>query len=415
MPGRQRFSGALFYATAAAAPGPGKCMRPPLRLEPDSGVALIVVLLLIAILSIAVSGFVYDVRINSALIRNHQDRLRARYVAKAGVNAARGLLKHSSPFDSQRSSFQNQFIQLFHCECYSGGAMADLGMTEEQAEEQESTYFGRANCGSWSMDISYPIGEDLLHLKITDEQARLNLNALVKRSMNPEDDGADENPVFRHVLYELFSLRLRQMNIEHTEADVDAILDVMRDWMDHGTVAGKFDSDDNDYYEDGDRIYSNKNGPMDTVSEIKMNPFIRDELYYAVKDLVTVYPYDAGKQSFIPNVNFHLAGQEVLFALFRGATYEGDRPAYGEEDVMATVTEMIQKGISEEGQLIDRQVPPEFRNAQALLLRPNVPQPRFYRVVSSGITESGIIHTIETVIRVNPAESRLTLIYWRDE
>lgn len=390
----------------------------PRALPPDAGVALIVVLLLVAILSIAVSGFVYDVRINSVLTRNNQDKLQARYVAKAGVNAAKGLLRHSSPFDGNRTNFQNEFINLFHCECYSGGEMASLGFTEEQEEDQEESLFGRFNCGAWSLDINYPIGDNLLNLRLIDEQSRLNLNALVRKGSNPEEDGVRENILFRPVLFELFSLRLRQLNIEHTEDDINAILDTLGDWMDYGTMDGSFDNDDIEYFEDGDRIYSNKNGPLDTVSEIKMIPFVTDEVYHAIKDLVTVYPYNFKKKRFLPRVNVTLAGQEVLYALFRGSSYENDRPTRTEEEVMSIVQGMIQEGFGEDGKLEKREVPSEFQTAMnntKFAITGGAHRSRFYRVQSSGITPGGIIHTIETVIRVNPGESELVMLYWRED
>ncbi len=387
------------------------------REPPDAGVALIVVLLLVAILSIAVSEFLYEVRINAVLTRNYQDRLQARYVAKAGVNAARGLLRHAAPFDQRyRGNFQNQFINLFHCEGISQASGATPDLTEDQVDEQEEESWTRLNYGAWSMDISYPIAESLLNLRITDEQARLNLNALVRRGINPDDDGARENPLFRPVLFELLRGRLQQLNMEYTDDEINAILDFLADWLDYGTVDGSFDSDLNQYYEDGDRVYSNKNGPMDTVSELRMIPFVTDQLYHAVKDLVTVYPWNEGEGTFSPRVNMHLAGQEVLFALLRGATYKDGQPSYSEEEVMAMVKAMIEQGISEQGFLKDRRVPREIRNeVNPFELNPRIPQSRFYRVHSSGMTAGGIIHTIETVIRVDPGGRDLVMLYWREE
>jgi type II secretory pathway component PulK len=386
-------------------------------------VALIVVLLLVALLSVAVSEFAYEVRINAVLTRNNQDKLQARYVAKAGVNAAKGLLVHSAPFDNQnRGSFQNDYINFFHCECYSGGPMGpELGLTDEQVEEQEELLFSKSNCGSWSLDINYPIEDNFLNLRITDEQSRINLNALVRRSMNPEEKGMGENVVFRPVLFELFSMRLRQLNIEATDEDVNAILDIMEDWLDYGTYKGSFDDDFNEYYEDGDRMYSNKNGPMDTVSEIKMLPGMTDEFYNGIKDLVTVYPLR--KQSLptpSPRVNVHLAGQEVLFALFRGASYDGGDWQHSEEVIMNLVNEIIKSGIDENGFLKNRNLrtllPQDIRNSiKKFKLKTNLENKRFYRIHSSGLTPNGIIHTIETVIRVETGEDKLIFVYWREE
>ncbi len=71
------------------------------------------------------------------------------------------------------------------------------------------------------------------------------------------------------------------------------------------------------------------------------------------------------------------------------------------------------------GFLTQREVLPELRaklntSGTSFLLNPELPQPRYYRLVSSGITKSGINYTIEAVVMVTPGKDDLRFIYWHE-
>lgn len=393
------------------------------RLTPrnsERGVALVVVLLLVAIVAALVSEMVYESRIQMALAHNYQDHLRARYVAKAGFNIARGLLIHTTPFEVEgnRSLFQNDFINLFRCQCLSQVPEGELGQTEEQSREQaEKPPSELEGCGLWKLAINYPIEEDLLDLTLTDEQTRLNLNALVIPSVS-EEGGAREDPqqVFRRVLRTLFLYQANRHQLTLTETDAEAILDYLVDWLDYGTSSdGGLDSDDTPTFEDGDRIYSNKNGPLDTVDELRMIPGMTDDLFNAVKDYLTVYPVkmQGQRQIFSSQVNLNLTSQEVLLALICGVgTPEG---VCNFDDVMSQVLTIIQAGFGENGFLQNRNIPqnvPLLNNSTYLLANPPF---RYYRIVSSGVTESGVVATITAVVKVPGAQQKVETLYWSED
>jgi len=396
----------------------------------------VIVLLLLTILSVLVADFLYRVRVNSYLTGNQLEQVRAKAVAQAGINAAKGLLLHSAPFNiNYRGNFQNQYIKLFQCRCYTESTLGDWTGEEFKPEkeqfEQETQLGGQEQgkkgelldtpleCGEWSILIQYPIGEDTLHLEIFDEQARLNLNALVMRSQNPDEQGAQENILFKPIVKELFMIRLRERGIEVDEKLMDELMNSLIDWLDYGTVGGSLDKDLNDSFQDGDRIYSNKNGPMDTVSELRMLPGVNEEFYYAVKDFLTVYPMKPDGKDFSLKVNFDLASLGVVYALVRGSSYQGDIPGMTEEKAMEYAKQMIQTGIGENGFLTQRQVDPDLKpklntSGTSFLLNPELPQPRFYHIVSSGITNSGVNYTIEAVVLVTPGAEQLRFLYWHE-
>jgi type II secretory pathway component PulK len=374
-------------------------------------VALVVVLLLVAMVAALASEMIYESRIQMALARNYQDHLRARYVAKAGFNIARGLLTHTIPFESNRVMFQNDFINLFRCQCLSLVPEGSLGLTEEQSREQaEKPPQELEGCGLWKLAIAYPIEDDLLDLSLTDEQTRLNLNALVTPSVS-EEGGAREDPkqAFRGVLRTLFLYQANRHQLTLTEAEADAILDYLADWLDYGVAGDESDSDNTLTFEDGDRIYSNKNGPLDTLDELRMIPGMTDDLFYAVRDYLTVYPIKTPPRTFSSQVNLNLASQEVLLALICGTT-EG---VCDFDKVMSQVLGFIQAGFGENGFIKDRLDIP-FSIKSSYQLQPGAAF-RYYRIVSSGVTESGVVATIQAVVRVGGDQQKVAILYWSED
>jgi len=397
----------------------------------ESGAALVIVLLLLTILSMLVADFLYRVRVNSYLTGNQVEQVRAKAVAQAGINASGGILLHSAPFNQNyRGNFQNQFIKLFQCRCYTASTLgelvgqelnpeAKLAQGEQEGKAEDELLWTPTECGEWSLVIQYPIGEDTLRLEIFDEQARLNLNGLVIQSQNPEEQGAQENSVFKPIVKSLFALRLRERGIEVDDKVLDEIMVALIDWLDYGQAGGSLDKDLQESYQDGDRIYFVKNGPMETVSELRMIPGVNEEFYYAVKDFLTVYPMTHNGKNFNFKVNFDLASLAVVYALVQGSSYQGDLPGMTEEEAMEMAGQMVQNGIDENEFLVPRQVLPELKgklniSGSSFLLNAELPQPRYYHLVSSGITPSGVNYTIEAVVLVNPGKEELRFLYWRE-
>lgn len=387
--------------------------------EKKSGAVLVIVLLLLAFFSVLVADFLYQVRINSYLTFNEQEQVRAKALAKAGINAGQGILLHSAPFTrSYRGNFQNQFVNLFQCKCYTSSTLGGIFGGEEQKKTgtQEAP---DSLCGEWSFSLQYPVEEDTLYIQITDEQAKINVNALVSYSGGGEEKGAKENPALRPIVDALIKFRAKETGMELTDKEVEAILSYLIDWLDFGSVEGALDRDLNEYYQDGDRLYANKNGPMDTVSELKMIPGINDQLYNALKDYFTVYPLDQASKgkSFSPKVNIHLANLGVVYALVKGASAQGERSALTEEEAMNYAVQIMKSGMDEKGFLRERDIPAELKqylNQANFILDPTSPIPRTYRIISTAITGSGINYTIEAVVQAKPGSGSLKFLYWRE-
>ncbi|HUT55612.1 MAG TPA: hypothetical protein VM658_19640, partial [bacterium] len=259
----------------------------------ERGAALVIVLLLLAILSVLLAEFVYEQRIQTALLKNHEAKIQALYVARAGQNAARGLITRSAP--DNENTFNNEFIQLFRYNCISAPATTGLGLTTDQEQQQQEELTDMSTmdgCGRWSLSIPYALLDTPLDLEIYDEQARLNLNALfIKLSPDPKDPAAaaedrlKTNTMFRYVVFELFRYQAIKRHIQISDSELwDMIQNDLMDYIDHDTVDGSLDKDRYSYFEyrDSDAIVPLKNGWLDTVDELRLMPGMTDELFDAV-------------------------------------------------------------------------------------------------------------------------------------
>jgi type II secretory pathway component PulK len=409
---------------------------------PQRGAALVIVLLLLAVLSVLLAEFVYEQSIDTTLLKNHEAKVQARYVARAGQNAARGLMARAAP-DS--NTFNNEVVQLFRYSCISTISTLGLGMTSEQEQQQEEALTDMSSmegCGTWSLSIPYTIADTPLDLEIYDEQARLNLNALFTRvpaKANEPTTGEDSlqtNTMMLDVIFELFRYQALRHNILISDADLMQMLKIdLMDYIDHDTVDGSLDKDSYSYfeYEDDDSIIPLKNGWLDTVDEIRYLPGMSDDLFDAVKDFLTVYPVD-NIGAYSAQVNLNAASFEVVYALIRGTSYQDDEATITEEKALELANQTILGAAPSSSQAPDskplpaqpaanvtRQLPAEAAGNALLdkmLLKPTskegAGQPRFWRVKSTALTDNGLQTAITEVVKVDKM-NRIQVLYYNEE
>ncbi len=402
----------------------------------EQGVALVVVLLMVAILSVVVGEFLYEVRINSILASNYQARLRAHYVAKAGINAAEGMLKHSDPLGGNQHEYE--LAGVINIACLPSPIMPLVGLGQEPEQEQDDpqsdqeyrSFSERQGCGQLSMTLSYPIGDDLLQLQVSDEQTKLNLNALVTRTnaqekqqgkqapkpqATTEETGAGMNPDMFFQVLELMKMARDRKQLELTDTELEYMLFLLVDWLDFGEYQGELDRDDLRYFDYEDTIYPMKNGPLDTVGELRLIPGMTDDLFSGMEPYVTVYPM--GNSWFAPEINIHGASQEVLYALIRGATYSNEEPTLTPEETWAAVEVLISDSYDDaNGMTKQRTLPMHIKDKVQPFITDGKPAAggRYYNIYSTGTTPQDITSSIVAVLhRDNLGKFRP--IYWREQ
>lgn len=247
---------------------------PPGR-DSEKGIVLVIVIIVIAILMILVTDLIYFTQIDSEISMNTRDEVKARYIAKSGVQVAAG-------------AFSAQALEEL------SAMMGSLGGSA-----------GRDD-GLWALSVPYfPVGQGSVSITITDERSKINLNSLVS---------TDSNIVDQQVLAELREL-FRLLGVDTSKSE--RFLSSLVNWLDvpkEGTVNDQDSAGANaDFYAGLQPAYRIKDGPLDTVEEIRMVDGMDDEFYNTVKDYVTVYPMDK-------KINFSTASRVVMVAALKAAT-----------------------------------------------------------------------------------------------
>lgn len=231
----------------------------------EAGVALLLVLLFVALLTAIIVEYAYEMRIEAALARNHLDRMYAELSAKSAVAAGMALLQQD----------------LDNLDGASGGSFDAL-------------------TDVWAEGVPYQaINEGAMRCTISDEFGKLNVNALIQ---GPE---GEPDAAIELALRKLFELR------GAVEDPVDAILD----WIDSDDEP-RPNGAENEYYTGLPAPYSCKNAPLDSIEELLLIRGITPEVYFGdplaeipqlpLPELLTVHGASDGK------VNANTAAQELL-------------------------------------------------------------------------------------------------------
>ena len=246
----------------------------------DRGIALIIVMIIVAALTVIVTGFAYSMRVETKLARNTRFNPDMDWLGRSGVELARYLLSKRAPGEEQMDALHQK---------WAGGpgridmdAMAEL----EPWEELPMT--------------NVKLGNGTFSIKITDMERKLNINSA------PE-------PLLRYIL---------EMHGGVDATDVDVFIDSLRDWMDPDENPG-LNGAESDFYLSEYPPYYSKNGPLDHITELKLvqgfkeNPSIYNVFaknFTAISGgLINVNTASAQVLGLLPGMDPIIAGDIVMY------------------------------------------------------------------------------------------------------
>ena len=270
----------------------------------EQGVVLIIVLIVIAILTTLVVDLMYFTQIDIEISSNTRAELKSRYIAKSGVYVIAGTLKNETL--ENITAFASNF----------GDQVGD-------------------SKGYWTIQIPFlPFGDGSLSIKVIDERSKINLNALVTQTKNDVD---------LQVLAELNEL-FRMLGVDENKSSL--FISSLTNWLDRPLSGTRNDQDpagaNGDFYAGLENPYQIKDGPLDSVEEIRLVHGMDDEFFNLIKDYVTVYPADK-------KINFSTAPNIVIKAAVKGGAVSAI-PGQGSaspEDVKDDITELIAEAVME--------------------------------------------------------------------
>lgn len=216
----------------------------------ERGVALIVVMLVLALLALVVTEFAYSARLEASMVRAYRDTVLARHLAEAGVQQGIREILSQSQIGALDESGQLVFYRVLPGQT-TPTRVPPLPRTR------------------------VPLGAGEFSYRITDEAARLNLNV--------------GDPVRMNRL-------LDALEVDRTQRDI--ISDSIQDWRD-GNELHRVHGAESDYYLKLAVPYRARNANLQDAAELLQIRGVTPEVYYGsggrpgLGDLVTAVALNA--------------------------------------------------------------------------------------------------------------------------
>ena len=319
------------------------------RARTDRGVALILAVISIAILTAVATEFVYSERVDLQMAANQRDDVRAYYMAKSGIGLGRLVLSFQKQLDNiqlppginemvqklmgggaltgadqqQQAGTQPpaptglniQLYKLARVDCYMLQAMVPPGAGTDEGETKKSSLsksgsesgFDDGEGGHLDAPKLKDFGgfDGCFNVTFEPEDPKINLNGL--------DTGrANTDQLLTILSSKQLEFLFEQEDSNKVKVTPSDLVMAIHDWSDPDKVQSTLDlnptdplplqkgfSDENYNYDRYDPRYQAKNANFDSLDELYMVHGINDQNMAALRDRVTVYS-DPNK---VANVN----------------------------------------------------------------------------------------------------------------
>ncbi len=202
----------------------------------SSGYVLVIVLLVISLLVAISSEFIITAQTNVRYIAKFSESLRARTIARAGVNLGVALLEA----DKKGAA---------------SGLLSGVSTNSNVDSHQDI----------WAIELPpLPIEGGFLKIDISDENSKININALA-------NEVVDRSPYYA----------VTQRFFINMGLPMD-LADALIDWVDIDDSRFPYGAESSDYYLAQARPYRAKNGAMDSIQEMLMVKGFTPEIYYGL-------------------------------------------------------------------------------------------------------------------------------------
>jgi len=332
----------------------------------ERGVALIICLLVMAILTVVVFQFNYEVHVDTALVANSFQALEAEYAARSGVAFCLAMLRQDAELDL---------------------ALPPENRTDNLGEE-------------WVVGIEpTQVARAIVTARISDEDGKLNINGVVNEKKPTHAD-----PRFVNQLIHLFT-ELEMLS----DADPVQLVNLICDWVDPDSIQ-RDGGAESPYYESLPVPYICKNSWFDSIEELALvrgfspemifsrrvvtgtGSYSEEEIVPGLADFLTVY----GRRN--ARININTAPEPVLRAVF-----------YETPQVAETI--ISQRAVAPFAGLKDLQqrVPQKFGTGVNVSFRSD-----HFSILSEG-TVHGVRVRIQTVVRriVTARGVRFHTVAWK--
>lgn len=211
------------------------------RTERNEGVALILTLLFVVLLTVLVVEFAYETQVDASYALNSDSDFQGRLAARSAV--------------------------------YKGIAVLEADRLQSEVGAAGESSPADSRLSAWALPGEFePLNDAVMRATITDEYGKINLNAMVDYSTG--DRVIREQ--LREALIELFTQRA---NVSGADVNPESLVDAIIDWLDEDDdVDG--DGAESEFYQAAETPYPCKNGPMDSIEELLLVKGMTPALYF---------------------------------------------------------------------------------------------------------------------------------------
>jgi type II secretory pathway component PulK len=300
--------------------------RGPNRRHRRSGVALLVVMTTITILTVIVTELSYTARVRFLVAAHERERAQAYWISQTGINFYRLILTANKQMEGNSAlagitqslgvNLGDGLWQMFpffntgllRMVFAGGGGVDDVdseeidnftktGSVSEEVElaSREGGVFNDRNFLDFKGDFS---------AEVSDEDSKLNLSLLGSTS------GAIEDSPIGQQLYGLMSGDEHDQWFRDKDIDRWEIIANLKDWVDSdGDRSGRSGGYEDGLYNNRESPYLSKNAPLDTFDEVRLVEGWQDDVMDRFGEQLTIH--GLGK------VNVNTASDEVMTALIK--------------------------------------------------------------------------------------------------
>ena len=201
----------------------------------SDGIALIMVMCAIVVLSILAAAFAYSIKVETRLAQNADSEEQLLWLGTSGVQRACWILSQHPPGEPYDSLNQK----------WAGGS----GSLAESNSVLSSV----------SLD-NYPVGDGTVSIKIIDLERKVNINTAIY-------------PANSQMILQALTL----MGVD--ASDISVVSDSILDWIDSDDLP-RVTGAESDYYQRLTPPYYAKNAPIDDLSELLLVKGVTPEMYW---------------------------------------------------------------------------------------------------------------------------------------
>jgi general secretion pathway protein K len=300
------------------------------------GVALIIAVISITLLTVVATEFAYNTRVDLQLAANQRDEVRAFYMARSGIALGRLLLRFQRQVDQTpipnigemlrgaiggaappagaqgASSLNIQLWKLARVDCHMLKGLVNSDTSAEGAPAQNANFQmdegEGAELSAAPLRRSFGGFEGCFLSTISDEEEKLNVHRLASLATDALPTAARMMDLFGDKRFEFLFDKEDSNKVRVTPQEVVIAL---KDWVDEDEVQSAINladpvnpfasgfADEGMHYDRFDPRYEPKNARFDSLDELYRVHGVNDRFMAAFRDRLTVYP-DINSR---PNIN----------------------------------------------------------------------------------------------------------------